>query len=493
MTPAGKLAWSTYLGGSGRDLAQGLGIDGAGNVWVGGGTISPDFPTTPGAVSRTLHGDTDLGPLSYGDGFVAKLDATGSHLLYSTYLGGSQADGVGSIAVDASGAAYAAGGTNSPDFPTTSGALQTTYSGVPNLPQGGVSAGFVTKFDAAGNLIYSTFAGSAPAYPVVVDSAGQAYVSLVQTAFPGTTQPGCTPSSFVWVLNAAGSALAGSSPIPGAYLALDGKGGLYSAGLAYALVFFSTPHAFQIEYGGGDSDAFVAKVDFSQPAAPSLASVVNAASYFPGYFTTLPEGAVAPGEIVALFGSGFGDKPSVSFSQYSAPILYASNCQINAIVPFGVTTGLSTFVSVQTAGETIGPMKLPVAVAAPGIFTISGTGNGQAANLNQDNTVNSASNPALRGSVVSVYLTGIGSLAPFIPDGSLGPLAAPFPAPVNAITATIGGAPAPVVFAGQAPGLIAGMAQVNVQVPESAQTGDVPITIYAASYYWSPATTIAVK
>ena len=84
------------------------------------------------------------------------------------------------------------------------------------------------------------------------------------------------------MINSAGSAVVATSPIPGAYLALDGKGGLYSAGQAHTLVFFSTPHAFQTQYGGGNSDAFAAKVDFSQPAGPSLASVLNAASLFPG-------------------------------------------------------------------------------------------------------------------------------------------------------------------------------------------------------------------
>jgi uncharacterized protein (TIGR03437 family) len=491
LTPTGSLAWSTYLGGSGSDDAEAIALDSAGNAWVAGYTTSPDFPTTSGALSRTFGGD--------GDGFVAKLDSTGSHLLYSTYLGGSGVDNVFSLAVDSSGAAYAAGGTNSLNFPTTSGAFETTYTGIPNVPQIAYGAGFVSKFEASGTLVYSTFTGSGPAYPVVADAAGQAYVSMVQTAGPGTTLPGCTPSPFVLVLNASGSALAGSSPIPGAYLALDGRGGLYSAGLAYALVFFSTPHAFQTEYGGGDSDAFVAKVDFSQPAGPTLASVVNAASFFPGYFTTLAEGGVTPGEVVTLFGAGFGEKPAVTFSQYSpvqvpTPLLYTSDCQINAVVPFEVTPGLSTFVSVQSGGQIIGPVKLPVVVAAPGLFTTTGSGNGQAAIVNQDGTVNSASNPVSRGSTVAVYVTGLGPVAPPIADGSLGPSAPPFPQPAAAITGKIGGVPAPVTFAGQAPGLIAGVSQVNVQVPPNAPTGVVPIVIYADQYYWSAGgATIAVK
>jgi uncharacterized protein (TIGR03437 family) len=495
LAPSGSVTWSTYLGGSGQDDAHAVAVDSSGNVWVAGETVSPDFPTTPGALSRTFHGEVDLGPLRFGDGFVAKLDPTGGHLLYSTYLGGSAADGALSVAVDPAGAAYVVGGTQSADFPITRGSLQPVYSGSPNQPPSLIGNGFVTKFDASGHLVYSTFIGSSQAKPVIPDAAGQAYLGMIQTAEPGVTLPGCSSPASISVLNAAGSAVVASSPIPGQYLALDGKGDLYSSGLAYALVFFSTPRAFQTEYGGGDSDAFVAKVDFTKPAGPSLASVLNAASFSPGYASPFPTGAVAPGEIVTVLGTGFGDKATVSFDQFQAPILYASNCQINAVVPFEVTPGLNTFASVQSGGQTIGPVKLPVVPAAPGLFTMTQNGSGQAAVLNQDGTVNSVSNPAARVSTVAVFLTGSGVLNPQIADGSLGPLAPPFPEPIAGISVSIAGVVAPVVFAGQAPGLIAGATQVNVRVPQSSPIGVVPITVFAANYasQLADAVTIAVK
>jgi uncharacterized protein (TIGR03437 family) len=216
--------------------------------------------------------------------------------------------------------------------------------------------------------------------------------------------------------------------------------------------------------------------------------VLNAASLFPGYATPFPTGAVAPGEIVTLFGSGFGSStPTVNIGTVQAPVLYSSDCQINAVVPFEVDPGYTTLVTVQPAGQSsgqmLGPIKLPVVVAAPGIFTANASGSGQAAILNQDSTPNSASNPAPRGSTVSLFMTGAGALNRPIADGSLGPLAAPFPAPVAGITATIGGVDAPVTFAGQAPGLIAGATQVNIQVPMNAPTGPaIAIDIYAAYY-----------
>jgi uncharacterized protein (TIGR03437 family) len=492
LMPSGTAAWTTYLGGSGPDDAHVIAVDSTGNVWVAGETVSPNFPTTAGAISRTFHGEIDLGPLRYGDAFVAKLDPSGGHLLYSSYLGGSGVDEAFGLAVDATGAVYVAGGTQSTDFPTTPGALSTTYTGSnPNQIPSISGNGFVTKLDSSGHLIYSTFTGLVNGIPtqIAVDASGQAYVSALSQASPSQTLPTCaeTPNPAVIVINSTGSALVASSPIPGAYLALDGKGSLYSAGDAFAIVFFSTPHAFQTEYGGGDSDAFAAKVDFSQPAGPAFVSLVNAASLAPGYASAFAtgRGAISPGEIVTLFGYDFGSSKfgasAVNFGQFPAPVLYASNCQINAVVPFEVSPGLTIPVTVQSGAQTLGPVELPVVAAAPGIFTVNGSGSGQAAILNQDSTVNSSSNPAARGSVVSVFVTGAGALNPPIPDGSIGPLIPPFPMPVAGIGVTIGLVDAQVTFAGQAPGLIAGATQVNVQVPQNAPAGSaIPITIYAA-------------
>jgi uncharacterized protein (TIGR03437 family) len=490
LSPSGSVAWSTYLGGTGPDDAHAIAVDSAGNVWVAGETVSPNFPTTANAISRTFGGEIDFGPLRFGDAFVSKLDPTGSHLLYSTYLGGSLPDEAFGIAVDSSGAAYVAGGTESNNFPITPGAYKSTNTiYIPNLMPGYGGDGFVTKLSSSGQLIYSTFTGlmTGASTPIVVDSAGQAYVSEQGVAQPSTIQPNCAApqNPAVLVINPTGSAMVATSAIPGSYLALDGKGGLYSAGLAYTLIFFTTPHAFQTEYGGGNSDAFAAKVDFSQPAGPSIASVLNSASLFPGYATPFPTGAVAPGEIVTLFGNGFGSPQFgyVMFGQLAAPILYTSNCQINAVVPFEVIPNLPTFVTVQSGDQTLGPIKLPVVAAAPGIFTINNTGSGQGAILNQDSSVNSPSNPAARGSIVSVYMTGTGALNPPLADGLPGPSTAPFPLPVAGVSATIGGVDAPVTFAGQAPGLIAGATQINLQIPQTAPVGAaVPIIVYAAGY-----------
>ncbi|MGI8990703.1 MAG: SBBP repeat-containing protein [Bryobacteraceae bacterium] len=482
---SGAVSWATFLGGSGPDDAHAIAIDKTGSAWVVGETVSPDFPTTSGAVQTALHGEVDLGPLRYGDAFVAKLDPTGGKLLYSTYLGGSAPDAAFGVAVDSSGAAYVAGSTTSPDFPTTPGTLQPVFiGGGSEMPRLNGDA-FVVKFDSTGKLVYSTFIGGPNqiARAIVVDGSGEAFVNAVISS--GAALP-CTQRPAISVLNATGSAIVATAPV-GGYLALDGNGALYSAGQA-PLVFFSTPHAFQTQYGGGDSDAAVAKVDFSQPAGPEIFSIVNAAS-------NSLAGNIAPGEIVMFFGNGFGSQPSVLFDGIQAPIIYASNCQINAVVPFAVTGQTTTFVDVE-AGETIGLLKLPVAIAAPGIFTSDGTGRGQAAAVNQDGTPNSPSNPAQLGSIISLYMTGTGILNPFLSEGSLGPLSPPFPIPIAGVGARIGTSIASVLFAGQAPGLIAGVTQVNIQIPQNTAIGDsVPVTVYVGNYVsqFAPSVVIAVR
>jgi uncharacterized protein (TIGR03437 family) len=493
LAPSGVVEWATYIGGSGPDDAHAIAVDASGSVWIVGETVSPNFPTTPGALRTSFGGEIDLGPLRFGDAFVAKLDPTGSHLLYSTYLGGAEPDGAFAVAVDNTGSAYVTGGTSSVDFLTTPGALQSAYGG-PSGPTPPTLAGnaFVTKFDITGTLVYSTFVGAygTEATAIAVNRRGEAAINAAaQSLLMEATA--CTGQPMVTVLNSAGSAVFAFSSVSGDYLALDGNGGLYSGGTTRTVAFLSTPHAFQTEYSG-DTDGFAAKVDLSQPSGLELRSIVNAATLFGGY--SFPAtGAVAPGEIVSLFGHGFGSKPMVNFDRFPAPILYASDCQINAVVPFSVTAGLpsssppfstsSTSVTVLAGTQTIGPMELPVVAAVPGVFTLDATGTGQAAIINEDGTVNSPSNPAPRGSTVAVYMTGTGTLTPPIADGSMGPTSPPFPAPVQTISAQIGPLPAPVSFAGQAPTLIAGATQVNVQVPPDAPTGTtIPMSIAAGGY-----------
>jgi hypothetical protein len=262
------LVYSTYLGSSGNDQGLGIAVDGSGNAYVTGYTLSSNFPTTAGAF-QTTYG-------SGQDAFVTKLNASGSALVYSTYLGGSGADQGNGIAVDGSGNAYVTGSTNSTGFPTTAGAFQTTY--------GGGADAFVTKLNAAGSaLVYSTYLGGSggdAGNGIAVDGSGNAYVTGSTTAkdFPTTpgafqTTKGGIGNAFVTKLNAAGTALAYSTYLGGNVgdrgtgIAVDGSGDAYVTGWTYSSNFPTTAGAFQTSLGGsGVQNAFVTKLNGSGSA-----------------------------------------------------------------------------------------------------------------------------------------------------------------------------------------------------------------------------------
>jgi hypothetical protein len=158
------LVYSTFLGGLGDDAALSLVVDAAGTAYVSGVTSSPDFPTTANAAQRRFAGYIVL-PFeidhNIGDGFVARLNAAGSALLYSTYLGGATNDAATAIAVDPSGIIYVAGNTDSIDFPVTANALQKTFAGrggeAPATPLGDA---FLAVIDQnSSKLVYSSFYG----------------------------------------------------------------------------------------------------------------------------------------------------------------------------------------------------------------------------------------------------------------------------------------------------------------------------------------------
>jgi hypothetical protein len=245
-------------------------VDGSGDAYVSGGTTSPDFPVTPGAFQTVLNG--------YCNAFVAKLDPSGSALVYSTLLGGDGADIGTNMAVDARGETYLAGSTDSSDFPVTPGAFQRV-----NRALGDGSSGFVSKLNSAGSaLVYSTFLGgsgiSGP-YGIAIDAAGDAYLAGYaysvgygnETDFPVT--PGAFETSsgkyngFAAKLNASGSALVYSTYFPQGAVAVDEAGDAYIVGtLANGETFKSTPGAFQQTPTDHLANAFASKLNPSGTA-----------------------------------------------------------------------------------------------------------------------------------------------------------------------------------------------------------------------------------
>jgi hypothetical protein len=230
LNPAGSaLVYSTYLGGSDFDGASGLVVDGAGNAYVSGSTPSLDWPTTAGAFDRVNNNN---------DAFVTKLNATGSALVYSTFVGGSDFDALGAIVLDTAGNAWLAGNTSSTDFPVSAGAPDATFNG-------GGSDAVIAELNATGSALpFATFLG-------------------------GTNSEGAID------------------------VARDPVGNIYITGQTFSMDFPATVGAFDTVFNGDLSifwgDAFVTKLDINAttstpvappglPAAPTLLSPANASS-----------------------------------------------------------------------------------------------------------------------------------------------------------------------------------------------------------------------
>jgi uncharacterized protein (TIGR03437 family) len=232
--------------------------------------------------------------------------------------------------------------------------------------------------------------------------------------------------------------------------------------------------------------------------------VVNAASY--------AGGSVSPGEIVAIFGSGLGPGTLVGpqldsrgyvstslagtqvlFDGVAAPLIYTWAGQVSAVVPYAVSGKTSTQVQVSYQNQNSNLVAIPVTNAVPGIFTMDASGRGQGAIVNQDGTVNSADNPAAVGSYVSVYATGEGQTRPGGIDGKPGDVPAPTPI-AQPVTATVGGLNAQVQYAGGVPGEVAGVLQVNVQVPQRIATGpSVPIVLNIGGQATQTGVTLSIR
>jgi uncharacterized protein (TIGR03437 family) len=190
------------------------------------------------------------------------------------------------------------------------------------------------------------------------------------------------------------------------------------------------------------------------PPAVAITGLVNGASG--------AAGPVAPGEIVTISGQNFAAQPQVSFNNVPAPVLNATSNAITAIVPFEVAGSSQVTLQVNSA-----TLTATLAATAPGIFP--------ALTRNQDGTLNTAANPAMPESTVAVYGTGGGLTNPLDQTGSIAASANPLAA-TQSTTATVGGKPATVLFAGDVPGQVAGMVQFNIELPKDV-AGTVPVIV----------------
>jgi hypothetical protein len=382
------LDYSTYLGGSSGDGGSGIAVDTSGNVYIAGATYSSDFPMTSGAY-QSSNNDTGNGSVA----FVTKLNATGSSLTYSTYLGGSgnasgpsgnnNGDAAFSIAIDSSDDAYIFGLTSSSDFPVTSGAYQTTNAGF----AGGHPNYFITKLnDSASSLVYSTYLGStepvltAGSAGMAVDASGDVYITgyVIDygTNYPTTTNAYQTAPQCVYLyvestnvyespifteLNPSGTALVYSTFFGGSGgasstigldvettcdegygLALDSSNNVYLTGNAASSNFPTTTGAYQTTNPVNGS-AFISKFSMgttstaisttsSLTGSPNPASV-GAAVTFTSVVTPASGSGVPTGTVTFSVDGGAGTVEPVSGSggaAYSTSTLDAGTHTINA-------------------------------------------------------------------------------------------------------------------------------------------------------------------
>jgi Beta-propeller repeat/IPT/TIG domain len=325
-----SLTWATRFGGSDWNFAYAVAVNSAGQAYVTGYTTSFDFPTIKGAAQPGCGSDGNCNT-RVADAFVSKFNAAGNGLLYSTFAGGSNTDTGYGIAIDASGNAYVAGVTYSPDFFTTVGAFDRTC-GDNSLCDTGNDA-FALKLSPLGtSFVYSTFLGGGSteaARAIAVDSNGYSYVAghTESVDFPtfGAIQPAGAGDAFVSVINPAGSALAYSSYLGGAAsggddafgIALDPAGNVWLVGQTDSADFPVKPGAISITHGAGNFDGFVVKIG----DALSLTAVIPSS----GGTTAGP---------VRLTGTGFMAGAAVTFGGVAATsISVVSPTTITAVRP----------------------------------------------------------------------------------------------------------------------------------------------------------------
>jgi uncharacterized protein (TIGR03437 family) len=295
--------------------------------------------------------------------------------------------------------------------------------------------------------------------------------------------------------------------------------GFYAAGTTVQVT--ATPATgFQFQEWSGDlsgsaatqslpmTDEMVVTAQFAKPFTLDATAILNASSY---QFTPL-----SPGEIVIIFGLNIGPATltglelnsagnisstlagtRVLFDGNPSPIVYTWKNQIAAIVPYAIAGQQTTQVQVEFNGQRTNPVPMPVGASAPGIFTANASGVGAGAILNEDTSFNSPNNPASRGSIVVLFVTGEGRTNLAGVDGKLA--VPPLPHPVAPVSVRFGGPSglvvpdSDIIYAGGAPGETAGVMQVNVRIPANAPAGNVPLAITVGDQTSPDWVTVAIR
>ena len=460
---------STFLG-VGNPVAIASDING--DAWIAGLTTSSEFPVTAGAVQSKLNrpGSSDL--------FITHVASLGKQLLYSTYLGGPANEQASDLVLDAAGNVYVGGATYSTAFPGSSETL------------GEVGTGFVLKLSGSSVAWFRPLRanGLTTVGSLELDTQGNVIATGTTTSTHFPTTPGayrrCSPTDTTAGLSPFYVRIAASDGAVkySTYLYENAGGSRWAATLPAGDVVTISRLQTQFERAPNIIRRYV----FSAAPANRLDCVLNAASY--------RSGGITPGMAVTLFGSGMGPVSGVIptlehgklptsvagvrvlFNGSPAPLLFVREDQINALVPFTITSPGAAQIRVEYEGLTINPQTVNVKVADPGIFRIGSTEFG--AVLNQDNSLNTPDNPATRGSVVTFWATGVGPFEGSYEDGSI--IHSNLSLMRLPVKVAFFGSEGQVLYAGASPEMVAGITQLNVRVPANSRVASrIPITITA--------------
>lgn len=468
--------YSTFLKGTCGGYPWAVAVDVAGDAYVAGETYSPDFPTTSDAIAKTFPG-------TYSSGFLVKLNPSGSGVTYSTLFGGGLFTSARAMTLDANGNVYLGGATTA--LPATPGAVNRVPSDYlcavinpgPGMPPYNHQDAFIMKLKPGTcNPLLVAKVGSYcldEANSIALDDAGDIWIA-------GDTSPAASNFPTMALTTGLGS---GSGFV--SEFSPDGTQLLFS--MQTALGALTAGSNGNIDFAGATVDPNKVAYFFSGLVAAiaprsTPAVVVDSVSNYETQTTQIVRGplTVAPGQLIRIMGRGLGpattvgDKlnaagaidstlggVTVTFDGIAAPLVSVQANEIDLVTPFELTGQHTSIMQVTYNGQQSNKVQLAVVARQVNVLEV----------LNADGTLNSATNPAKAGTVIALYVTGVGQTNPPGINGQVN--AAPFAPPAVPLDArvAIGNNPTSFQFIGAAPGLIAGIMQLNVLVPTGTQSG----------------------
>jgi uncharacterized protein (TIGR03437 family) len=475
----GHLIYSTILAEACGGYVRGIAVDTSGALYLAGETSSPKLPTTPTAIQPVAPSGAN-----FTAGFLAVLSPQGDHATYLSYLGGSLSVANG-VAIDASGAVYVTGSTTAFRAPISPNAV--FPASIPCASTSTPQPAYVIKLDLSKPApVWLTELWTGCAYPgigshVAIDSKGHIFwggsTSSGQLPLVTPLEVQGTDTGFISELSPDGKQLLFSTYAPG-NLVMGPQNEL-------AIVGVRTPNPHKLNtaaIGAYPTYALVEKVDTSATRSAVISAMGKQQPYTSDYNTVLL--GIAPGQMIQITGHGLGPTTTVGaqidasgrvattlaatrvlFDGTPAPLISVQESLILCVTPFGIAGKNLTSVQIERNGADVPGVLIGVTAAAlePDVLAVA----------NEDATTNSSSNPAHWGQAVTLYVTGTGDTIPSVPDGSIyhTPLPVPISNPIQSF-------PGSLDYAGPAPSMVAGIWQINVQLPATnAGTSSNPVNL----------------